>query len=838
MNCFSNQVFESPTDEMDIALYIKDFEVTDPSNMFQDVKFSDGKVFLLNSIKLTVEHIKLGVLNNDIVEPLATVDDYRIIDISNGFLDDFQNSTIPNDSMSHSLALDLFDITNPMNDEQWNDDEFEQIVNGGLGEEEPIMAESNSQLNASETQQTLAIEMNTFQSAFTDVEMFVTEQPKPDQRARYESDGPRFLPDSKKHPMTVEIRNLSSVQLADNTSIGIVLTMLTTTKNPKNQTFIHVNRLKYRTGDAIELDNGSVFVPLAKSDILKGEKTFPRLSIICKKFDNYSFDLTSFDEATIERTTEKYIMTDKDGMTKVAIAKQFSSDYDLLCYKIIFQLAVKQDDLISILHIKCETNIINEQKTAAKCVKRKISPGDILPAKKKDKVNRSVQHRYAESFNISTLPITRRSMEQNVITNNFDAIDNFDFSLTNNTNKSSLSTEEIDTRLFFDYTDEREQLYEIDVADLNMSLYPDEFFKSFLNEFNQLPRSCSPSPIIDEIAELFDGEPGILHPTETNDMPDQTQSTDEHLAMIKPSDHSLQTSRQSVEKLPAKDHLDSSIELSKSVAVTVPTPNQLKIVYQLEDTYRARYKSDYFPQNGSCRRPRYVADKEGNHYVTIQMPSGYKRDLTNEYIRVALITTSIDGRGHFYSPYKFQTNHRDSKVLDQNPIFLPAQAQKQNQSTMKLQLVLIKSKLDQLNDAQPLKQFPDTISIQNIINEEKLAPKDLINTYQLDKSHIAFTLCTKLPNGSYNVHSETTVISSIITESSSKQSAAPTNKTKTNRKPIEKIICCPHCNHSFDPANVKVTQRETKRKSNSRASRTCSKLANKKQSAKRRKTSE
>ncbi|CAF4647122.1 unnamed protein product, partial [Rotaria magnacalcarata] len=67
------------------------------------------------------------------------------------------------------------------------------------------MAESNSQLNASETQQTLAIEMNTFQSVFTDVEMFVTEQPKPDQRARYESDGPRFLPDSKKHPMTVEV---------------------------------------------------------------------------------------------------------------------------------------------------------------------------------------------------------------------------------------------------------------------------------------------------------------------------------------------------------------------------------------------------------------------------------------------------------------------------------------------------------------------------------------------------------------------------------------------------------------------------------------------------------
>jgi len=35
--------------------------------------------------------------------------------------------------------------------------------------------------------------------------MAVKEQPKPDQRARYESDGPRFLPDSKKHPMSIQV---------------------------------------------------------------------------------------------------------------------------------------------------------------------------------------------------------------------------------------------------------------------------------------------------------------------------------------------------------------------------------------------------------------------------------------------------------------------------------------------------------------------------------------------------------------------------------------------------------------------------------------------------------
>ncbi len=67
--------------------------------------------------------------------------------------------------------------------------------------------------------------------------------------------------------------------------------------------------------------------------------------------------------------------------------------------------------------------------------------------------------------------------------------------------------------------------------------------------------------------------------------------------------------------------------------------------------------------------------------------------------------------------------------------------------------------------------------ILDIINDEKLSPKDLINQYQLDKSRIAFTLCTKLPNGEYDVHPETTIISSIITELSTKQSTISNNKS-------------------------------------------------------------
>jgi hypothetical protein len=46
----------------------------------------------------------------------------------------------------------------------------------------------------------------------------------------------------------------------------------------------------------------------------------------------------------------------------------------------------------------------------------------------------------------------------------------------------------------------------------------------------------------------------------------------------------------------------------------------------------------------------------------------------------------------------------------------------------------------------------------------KLSPKHLIDEYQLHQSQIAFTVCTRLDNGTYRAHAESTLISSVITE--------------------------------------------------------------------------
>jgi hypothetical protein len=48
---------------------------------------------------------------------------------------------------------------------------------------------------------------------FIDGVMSVQQQPKANKRLRYQSDGSRFLPDSRYHPMTINVRLFSLINL-------------------------------------------------------------------------------------------------------------------------------------------------------------------------------------------------------------------------------------------------------------------------------------------------------------------------------------------------------------------------------------------------------------------------------------------------------------------------------------------------------------------------------------------------------------------------------------------------------------------------------------------------
>lgn len=65
-------------------------------------------------------------------------------------------------------------------------------------------------------------------------------------------------------------------------------------------------------------------------------------------------------------------------------------------------------------------------------------------------------------------------------------------------------------------------------------------------------------------------------------------------------------------------------QLSSSVDVTDVTKDldyshSIKLAFDLEAEYKPRYKSDYHPQNGDIRSPRFVTDCFGHNFITLQV---------------------------------------------------------------------------------------------------------------------------------------------------------------------------------------------------------------------------
>jgi hypothetical protein len=80
-------------------------------------------------------------------------------------------------------------------------------------------------------------------------------------------------------------------------------------------------------------------------------------------------------------------------------------------------------------------------------------------------------------------------------------------------------------------------------------------------------------------------------------------------------------------------------------------------------------------------------------------------------------------------------------------------------------LVLIKAKQDELKKIQSLEVFPPSQAV--IDNTQQIfqsGPKEFIQHYQLDKSQLAFTICTVDPTGQkYIPDWSTTIYSTVLT---------------------------------------------------------------------------
>lgn len=196
-------------------------------------------------------------------------------------------------------------------------------------------------------------------------EMSVEIQPTADLRARYGSDGPRFLPGSRKTPMSINLPDLTSVPLPEDHQWGVVIAMVTDDENPQGKRLFHVNQIVYRTNDAFQITPQSTFVPLTPDDLLKRQKKFARASIVCTKFENYEFDITEFNWNVDSQTRGKYTLSNESQITKTAKGKQFVRDYRLYSYRFVFQLAFRSLQTEKILIIPshhCESHLVNEQR--------------------------------------------------------------------------------------------------------------------------------------------------------------------------------------------------------------------------------------------------------------------------------------------------------------------------------------------------------------------------------------------------------------------------------------------------------------------------------------------
>lgn len=342
----------------------------------------------------------------------------------------------------------------------------------------------------------------------------------------------------------------------------------------------------------------------------------------------------------------------------------------------------------------------------------------------------------------------------------------------------------------------------LNVADSFDSL-PDLDLDSLFSPFMSIDGSCDPTKLAQSInppvdSFLFEQSLGFTPLTNTVWDVDSNQLALNDLPL-----HPIGK--------PKKTKLNKKIiPLSTSVAIGTPQrtlygSHKIEVMYELEKTYRPRYKSDYFALSGHTRKPRYVTDRHNNHYISLRVPMGIRGK-----IRIDWLTVPDENGNRFTMPYRFQTDNNSSEVEDTNPIYENI-APNNTEGILKLYLVLIKTKQDGLKKLQPLKPFHPLHDLLGMFDKEKvektiiLSPKKLIQKYQLGKSQLAFTLCSLNNDGqSYTAEWDTTVYSTVIEEESNEN------------PPAKSIVSCPNCSTeiNIDDDIVLINNNDTgKRKS-------------------------
>ncbi|CAF4150187.1 unnamed protein product [Rotaria magnacalcarata] len=235
------------------------------------------------------------------------------------------------------------------------EDEIDEIVKNGHfhGEPNPF-----DELNDWLSKEIDNAELKSIDALIQERTMSFTTQPPTNIRRRYQSEGKRQVEKSRSKPAAIMLPNLKNVKLNPNQSFWIQLGLITTTDNPANNEYIHVNRIRYHSNDISILDDEFVRIPLCQMDIQGGIKRLPHLSIIKVKLDEYRFVLKPFNPSATDNPVEIYENNSKKSL--VAKAKIFREEYNLTSSRIVCQLLIKQNATWHTTNIMCRTDIMND----------------------------------------------------------------------------------------------------------------------------------------------------------------------------------------------------------------------------------------------------------------------------------------------------------------------------------------------------------------------------------------------------------------------------------------------------------------------------------------------
>ncbi|UJR25788.1 hypothetical protein I4U23_007138 [Adineta vaga] len=185
-------------------------------------------------------------------------------------------------------------------------------------------------------------------------------QPKASHRFRYRSDGIRYLEESRKRPMTIELPVLTDCLTKSNQSFWIECTILTTHSNPQHKVYVHQHEISYNGQDAVQNGLHSFRIPLTEEDIRNRRKIFRHLSIIKALLNNYVYELTPYDTLIGVDHAYQYTIPNEHKLSKMKKAKQFDREYHTDQYQIACELMIKQNDRWSTTGVSCRTHVVSD----------------------------------------------------------------------------------------------------------------------------------------------------------------------------------------------------------------------------------------------------------------------------------------------------------------------------------------------------------------------------------------------------------------------------------------------------------------------------------------------